>query len=136
MHVLLRLWQVNIALWGYLAWRACVHVRLIRPRVAPALRFAGMLERLGTTFVKLGQGLSLHGELLPDDYIVALRKLQDHVAVFPAERARAEIEQSLGCSVETVFARFDAQPMAAGSIAQVHWGVLARADSSDSSGLG
>lgn len=88
MHVLVRLWQVNIALWGYLAWWGCIHAHLIRPKIAPPLRFTATLEKLGTTFVKLGQGLSLHGEILPDDYIAALQKLQDHVGPFPGHLAK------------------------------------------------
>jgi ubiquinone biosynthesis protein len=124
MHVLARLYQINIALWGYLAWWGCVHARLIRPRIAPPQRFAATLEDLGTTFVKLGQGLSLHSELLPDDYIAALQKLQDHVEPFSGDLAKAEIDKSFGRPLQEIFFEFDDQPLAAGSIAQVHRAVL------------
>jgi ubiquinone biosynthesis protein len=124
MHVLARLYQINIALWGYLAWRGCVRVHLIRPRITPAQRFAATLEALGTTFVKLGQGLSLHSELLPDDYIAALQKLQDHVSPFSGELAIAEIEKSLDRPLAQIFAEFAIEPLAAGSIAQVHRAAL------------
>ncbi|MFZ5510031.1 MAG: ABC1 kinase family protein [Pseudomonadota bacterium] len=124
MHVAIRLVQINRALWGLLLWWGLVRIGLIRPRTAPAQRFAATLERLGTTFVKLGQGLSLHRELLPDDYVAALQKLHDRVEPFPFEQARAEVEASFGRPLGELFARFEPQAMAAGSIAQVHRAAL------------
>lgn len=119
MHIAARLLRINIALWGHVVWWALVRVGLRRSEVPPARRLAHVLESLGTTFVKLGQGLSLHREFLPDDYVHELQRLQDHVEAFDAQLARAEVERSLG-PVDQVFAEFDEQPFAAGSIAQVH----------------
>jgi ubiquinone biosynthesis protein len=120
MQTVSRLWQVNRALWGYLLWLACVRMRLLHPVLTPGARLAATLEALGTTFVKLGQGLSLHSELLPDDFTQALSKLQDRVAPFPGPLALEEIARSVGRPLADAFAEVDTQPLAAGSIAQVH----------------
>ena len=124
MPILKRLWQVNATLWGYILWLGCVRTRLLRPAVSPGRRLAAALEQLGTTFVKLGQGLSLHSELLNDDFVQALSKLQDHVAPFPSALALQEIERSVGSPLSTAFAEVDPAPLAAGSIAQVHRALL------------
>lgn len=120
MHVIVRLICINIALWGYLLWWGAVRTGLLRGRPAPAQRLSATLERLGTTFVKLGQGLSLHRELLPDDYVAALARLHDRVEPFSFEQARAEIETSFGRPLGELFSDLDPVPLAAGSIAQVH----------------
>lgn len=112
--------QIGVAVYGHLFWWLLVRARLWRPRLTPPQRFTRMLERLGTAFVKLGQALSLHGELLPDEYAAALASLQDHVAPFPGEQAVREIEQSFGRTITDLFATFEPTPMAAASIAQVH----------------
>ena len=114
-----RLLQINLALWGHMAWWTCVRLGVTRPRTSPPERLAQVLERLGTTFVKLGQGLGLHREFFPDAYVAQLQRLQDHVEPFDALTARAEVERSFG-PLEQVFATFEAEPFAAGSIAQVH----------------
>jgi ubiquinone biosynthesis protein len=119
MQIVARLLRINLALWGHVLWWALVRTGLRRPKVTPARRLACLLERLGTTFVKLGQGLSLHREFLPDDYVAELQRLQDHVEPFDAALARREVERSLG-PIDKVFAAFEPEPFAAGSIAQVH----------------
>ncbi|MFC5489262.1 AarF/UbiB family protein [Dokdonella soli] len=83
-------------------------------------RFALALTELGPIFVKFGQILSTRRDLIPADVADALVKLQDQVAPFPAEVARAAIERALGAPIATRFATFDDVPLASASIAQVH----------------
>jgi len=83
------------------------------------------LEELGPIFVKFGQALSTRRDLLPPDVADELAKLQDRVPPFPAEIAVARLDAAYKRPVGEVFARFDAQPMAAASIAQVHSAALA-----------
>lgn len=106
MHVLVRLVTINLALWGHLLRWGLVRAGFWRSRLSPAQCFVLTREGLGTTVVKLGQGLSLHRELLPDDRVAALHKLHDRVAPFPAEQAAAEIEASCGRPVSQLFAGF------------------------------
>lgn len=124
MQVGSRLLQINLALWGYALWWALVRGGLLRPAEKPQQRLARVMEQLGTTFVKLGQGLSLHREFLPDAYVAELQRLQDRVEPFDPAVARQEIERSFG-AIASVFASFETDPFAAGSIAQVHRATMA-----------
>lgn len=87
-------------------------------------RLVAALEDLGPIFVKFGQMLSTRRDLLPPDLAEALSALQDRVRPFPAEVARTRIEAALGASVTEHFARFEAEPLASASIAQVHAATL------------
>jgi ubiquinone biosynthesis protein len=78
------------------------------------------LEELGPIFVKFGQVISTRRDLLPRDIADELAKLQDRVPPFPAEEAIAILNEAYGEPVEQVFKRFDVEPFAAASIAQVH----------------
>jgi len=78
------------------------------------------LEELGPIFIKFGQALSTRRDLLPRDIADELAKLQDEVPPFPAQEAISILDAAYGKSVNEVFERFDVEPFAAASIAQVH----------------
>ena len=82
------------------------------------------LERLGPIFVKFGQVLSTRRDLLPADVADELAQLQDNVPPFAAAQARALVEKAFGKPIDAVFQRFDTEPVASASIAQVHFGRL------------
>jgi ubiquinone biosynthesis protein len=82
------------------------------------------LEELGPLFVKFGQAVSVRRDLLPEDVADELALLQDHVPPFPSGQAIAMIEEALGRSVEGCYGSFEAEPLAAASIAQVHSATL------------
>lgn len=91
---------------------------------APAQRLTRMLAELGPTFVKLGQILSTRPDLLPAEYIAALSELQDRAPAMPLVEVRKVLRQDLGAEPEDLFARFEEEPLAAASIAQVHRATL------------
>ena len=83
-------------------------------------RLRQTLEGLGTTFIKLGQGLSLRRDLLPDPYREALDGLQSNVPPFASEQAINTIESAFGQPIRDLFSEFEPVPFAAASVAQVH----------------
>ena len=115
-----RFLQISGALWGYLIWWGLVRMHFIHPAQPPSEKFARLLERLGVTFIKLGQGLSLHRDLLPNEYVCALQSLQDKAAVFDGKTAIREVEKAFNRPADEIFAELNPQPLAAASIAQVH----------------
>ena len=87
-------------------------------RLPPRVRDA--LVALGTTFVKLGQGLSLRWDLLTPPWRDALSSLHSRVPPFDGAQARAAVAAAFGQPVEVLFETFDEQPLAAASVAQIH----------------
>ncbi len=78
------------------------------------------LEKLGPTFIKLGQLLSTRADLLPPPYLEALTRLQDRIEPFTYEEVDRIVSGELGVRISKAFVEFDPQPLAAASLAQVH----------------
>jgi ubiquinone biosynthesis protein len=93
-------------------------------RLGGPVRLRLAMEELGPTFIKLGQLLSTRPDILPDDFIKELSKLQDTVPPVDTATIMGQIEQELGQPVAQLFAEISTEPLAAASIAQVHRGRL------------
>jgi ubiquinone biosynthesis protein len=87
----------------------------------PGQRLSAALQALGPSFIKLGQALSVRSDLVGDDVADDLSSLQDHLPPFSAAQARATIETEFGRDLATLYQSFDDRPVAAASIAQVHF---------------
>ncbi len=78
------------------------------------------LEKMGPTFVKLAQLLSTRADLLPAAYLEALSRLQDDVAPFSFGEVEQIVTEELKARISKAFAEFEAEPLAAASLGQVH----------------
>ena len=94
----------------------------VRRSTAPTrgVRIREALQELGPIYVKFGQSISTRQDLLPADIGAELAKLQDDVPPFPAKVALEQVAQAFGRPADTVFTEFNAEALAAASIAQVH----------------
>ncbi|MBL4907205.1 MAG: 2-polyprenylphenol 6-hydroxylase [Sneathiella sp.] len=87
-------------------------------------RLAGALQELGPSFIKLGQALSVRSDLLGEEIAKDLGNLRDKLPPFSAEEARQTVEKELEHSIEELYVEFDPKPVAAASIAQVHFAIV------------
>jgi len=79
---------------------------------------------LGPSFVKLGQIASTRTDVIPQDIVDELKKLQDSVPAVAFADIKQQVEESLGAPIEKIFERFDEKPLASASIGQVHRAAL------------
>lgn len=94
----------------------------------PGERLAQAFSEMGPTFIKLGQSLATRADLVGEDVARALSRLQDKLPPFPAEDARAIVEAELAKPIGELFRSFDDVPVAAASIAQVHFAETLKGD--------
>ena len=109
-------------------WAARLVKQFIPPdraltRLRPGERLAAALASLGPTFIKFGQALSTRADLLGEDVAADLTQLQDRLPPFSFADAKALIEADLAKPLGDVFRSVEAVPVAAASIAQVHFAV-------------
>ena len=91
----------------------------------PGERLARALHEAGPSFIKLGQALSTRSDILGEEMAADLTLLQDRLPPFSGERARTAIAEEFGAPLDSLFAEFDDQAVAAASIAQAHFAVTA-----------
>jgi ubiquinone biosynthesis protein len=91
----------------------------------PGQRLAAALHALGPSFIKLGQALATRADLVGEEIAGDLSALQDRLPPFSGAAARALIARELEASIEALFLEFNDVPVAAASIAQVHYAVTA-----------
>jgi ubiquinone biosynthesis protein len=94
--------------------------RVTPKEATKAEELASDLEKLGPTFVKLGQLLSTRVELLPRAYLDALSRLQDKVEPFGFDEVEKIVSSELGVRMSKAFAEFEITPIASASLGQVH----------------
>src|SRR5438477_2987265 len=86
--------------------------------------FAAALKKMGPTYVKFGQVLSTRPDIVPPEYVNALESLQDNVEPFSFAEVERIVEEELKVRISKAFQEFEAKPMAAASLGQVHRAIL------------
>jgi predicted unusual protein kinase regulating ubiquinone biosynthesis (AarF/ABC1/UbiB family) len=85
-----------------------------------ARRLTRVIASLGPSFIKLAQVFAIRADIIPQIYIEELRNLHDRVPPFPVSEVRKRIQSELKRPTEDIFESFNAEPLAAASLGQVH----------------
>ncbi len=96
------------------------YLKTKQPKITSPVIVKETIEKLGPTFIKFGQFLSIRPDLVRPEFCDEFRKLQDQVPPFSFEFAKVEIERELGRTCTELFTEFDETPVAAASVSQVH----------------
>ncbi len=118
--------SLQIAFWAAIGVASLPWLRVRRGNWRSALGVATLtlFQRLGATFIKIGQIISTRPDIFSPEFIAPLTALQDAVPPFGFDDVRRAIEDDFGRKLEEVFAEFDKNPVASASVAQVHRAVL------------
>ena len=93
-------------------------------RGVPPEKLRLILEDLGSTFIKLGQIMSMHSDVLPKRYCDELMRLRSEVSPMPFSQVEETLQEAYGCPWNKIFKEIDEKPLGSASIAQVHRAVL------------
>ncbi|KAL7455460.1 hypothetical protein ACHAWC_007029 [Mediolabrus comicus] len=93
---------------------------VVRRAIEVAFLSGVLLTKMGPSFIKIGQSLSIRTDLLSPAYVRGLKQLQDQVPPFSTQEAREIIETELGSSIDEIFVEFPSEPIAAASLGQVY----------------
>ncbi|HLD84399.1 MAG TPA: AarF/UbiB family protein, partial [Coxiellaceae bacterium] len=93
------------------------------------VRIRETLEKLGPIYVKFGQLLSTRFDVVPDDILKELEKLQDRVPPFSSKLAIEMVENTFSKKIDDLYQTFDEKPLASASVAQVHAATLKTGES-------
>ena len=96
------------------------YLKTRRPKISAPTVVKETLEKLGPTYVKFGQFLSIRPDLVPPAYCNEFRKLQDKVPPFSFAHVKRELEKELKREYAEIFSEFDETAVAAASVSQVH----------------
>ncbi len=111
---------IALVAWYWLPHLVRRLVPLMKPGPSAAVLLRRSIERLGVSFMKLGQFLAMRFDVLPPEMCRELDQLFERTAPLPLARVRREIERELGQPIEALFSELSEKPLGAASIAQVH----------------